>query len=346
MTLSIKPSCSLPNRNSMSFGRNAFTLIELLVVIAIIGILVGMLMPAVQSVRAAARRTQCLNHLRQIGMACQNFHSAMNAFPPARLGPLPGTYEEMTNAPVSYGSWFVRILPHLEQQPLYDEWDIKKKFEDQNSIAKNTPVPFFFCPERRSASDGVGEPIEVTISLPCGCPGGTRLIDSGALGDYAGNAGDLSPGAVGAATDFYQPGMGTGVLITCPAYGDPATGPTHWGNKIAIKDIIDGSSNTILAGEAHKPITQLKVPPTDAPIYSGYEFPSIARIGGPGVPITRNMHDVSPTSFFQWGSWHATVCNFVLADGSTQSIPVFVDPELLRRLSVRNDGQVVSHDWL
>lgn len=326
--------------------RVGFTLIELLVVIAIIGLLVGMLFPAVQSVRSAARRTQCLNHLRQIGVACQNFHSAFQAFPPARLGPLPGSYEAEFFQPVSYGSWFVRIMPFIEEGNLYDMWDLKKPFDEQVSEAKSTPVALFLCPERRSMESGVGDPIEVTISLPCGCPGGTRLVDGGALGDYAGNAGDLSPGAIGAPTDFYQPGMGTGVLITSRAVGDLSVGPSNWTDRISVEKIFDGASNTILAGEAHKSPEELQLPPADAPIYSGYEFPSIARVGGPGAPITRNRYDSSPTSFFQWGSWHPAVCNFVLADGSTQTLGLFIDPETLRRLSCRADGQTINFETL
>ncbi len=326
--------------------RTGFTLIELLVVIAIIGILVGMLLPAVQSVRQSARRTQCLNHLRQIGLACSNFHSSFQAFPPARLGPTPGTVEETLHLPVSYASWFVRIMPFMEETNLYDQWNIKQRFEDQNSVATSTPVAAFLCPERRSLSDAVGKPIEVDISLPCGCPAGVRLVDGGALGDYAGNAGDLSPGAVGAPTDFYQPGQGTGVLITSRSLGDGVNGPTTWTDRISVEKITDGSSNTILVGEAHKPQSELGLPPTDAPIYSGYEFPSIARVGGPGAPITRNRHDQSPTSFYQFGSWHAGVCNFAMADGSTHTFGNFIDPETLRRLCCRADGQTVDFSIL
>ena len=93
--------------------RSAFTLVELLVVIAIIGVLIGMLLPAAQSVREAARRTQCLNNLRQIGLATTMFHDVHLAFPPARLYP-----KKNAQAPFDKGgdqpSWLVRILPFLE----------------------------------------------------------------------------------------------------------------------------------------------------------------------------------------------------------------------------------------
>lgn len=323
-----------------------FTLIELLVVIAIIGILIGMLLPAVQSVRAAARRTQCLNNLRQIAVGCSNFHSTFQAFPPARLGPLEGSTESFTGQPVGYASWFVRILPYVEQDNLHKEWDLKSEFDSQNTTARSTPVPLYLCPERRDATEAVGEPQEVTITLPCGCPGGVRIVEGGALGDYAANAGDLSPGAIGAPTDFYQPGQGTGVMFTARTIGSLDTGPLGWADKISAERIRDGASNTILVGEAHKPVEYLKLPPYDAPIYSGYEFPSIARIGGHGVPISRNRYDTSPTSFFQWGSWHAAVCQFAMADGSTRSLATFVDPETLRRLCCREDGQPIDFSML
>ncbi len=206
--------------------QRGFTLVELLVVIAIIGILVGLLLPAVQSIRRAARNTQCLNNLRQIGLACMNFEGANKAFPPAMLGALDGTFEAENFLPVGYASWFVRILPFVEQSVLYDEWNMDAIFDKQTDAAKTTPVDLYICPERRGLSEAVGESMEITISAPCGCPAGTRFVSGAALGDYAGNAGDLSPGATGAPTDFYQPGQGTGVLITCRPTGTPASGPT------------------------------------------------------------------------------------------------------------------------
>jgi hypothetical protein len=135
-------------------------------------------------------------------------------------------------------------------------------------------------------------------------------------------------------------------MFTSRTIGDDVSGPVGWSDKISIEKIRDGSSNTLLIGEAHKPVDALKLPPTDGPIYSGYEFPSIARVGGPGAPIIRNRYDNSPTSFFQWGSWHAGVCHFALADGSTQILANFIDPETLRRLSCRGDGQTVDFSSL
>lgn len=323
--------------------RSAFTLIELVVVIAIIGILVGLLLPAVQSIRRAARNTECLNNLRQLALACHSFESAYRAFPPARLGPIPGSWEEFAGRPVGYASWFVRIMPYLEQTALYDQWNPRLDFDQQADEAKATPVPQFVCPERRSVDEAIGQTVEVVVTAPCGCPAGKRLVPGGALGDYAGNAGDLSPGAVGAPTDFYQPGMGTGVLITCTPTGSVEGGPSSWSDRISLASVIDGTSNTVIVGEAHKPEAEIGLPPSDGPIYSGFEFPSIARVGGPGAPIVRNRFDVSPTSFFQWGSWHSGTCNFAMVDGSTHSFSVFMNPLLLQSICNREDGEVTSN---
>lgn len=319
-----------------------FTLIELLVVIAIIGILVGMLMPAVQAVRAAARRTDCLNRLRQVGLAVTSFHDAHRAFPPARLAALPGSVEEQNMEPVSYASWFVRILPHVEQRNMYDLWDLRKTFEEQVPQATSMPLEIFLCPERRSSDSAVSDPVTIATQLPCGCNGPGKTIPGGALGDYAGNLGDLSPGATGSINDFYQAGKGTGILITSRVEVDQNYQPTRWIDRITLASVSDGASNTILAGEAHKPFNELRQPPMDSPIYSGLEIASICRIGGPGVPLVRNKYDASASVVFQWGSWHSQVCNFVMADGSTHSMNHFVDTTTLGRLCNRKDGEVVD----
>jgi len=107
-------------------GRNGFTLVELLVVIAIIGILIALLLPAVQSAREAARRAQCSNNLKQIGLALHNYHSAFKVFPPAGVGYGWCTEEQYGDSLILNASGWSMLLPYLEQQPLYDEYDCTK----------------------------------------------------------------------------------------------------------------------------------------------------------------------------------------------------------------------------
>ena len=131
--------------------RSGFTLVELLVVIAIIGILIGMLLPAVQQVREAARRADCLNKLRQIGLATHMFHDTNNAFPPARLtAPPDGADDDCRNG---CASWFVRILPHVEQGNMYAQWDLALDYSQQPESATATPIPTFLCSTRHTISN-------------------------------------------------------------------------------------------------------------------------------------------------------------------------------------------------
>ena len=130
--------------------RAGFTLVELLVVIAIIGVLIAMLMPAVQSVRAAARRTQCMNNLRQIGLATINFHDVHNAFPPARTASSTSVIPLLRKAGPE--SWFVRILPFIEQTSLYKEWDLTQEYSEQSEAAFATPIAALLCPTRHTTS--------------------------------------------------------------------------------------------------------------------------------------------------------------------------------------------------
>src|SRR5438309_1392261 len=117
------------------FRQRGFTLIELLVVIAIIAILIALLVPAVQKVREAAARSTCQNNLKQIGLAALNYHEVQKKFPPLRIAGGDG-----------WATFWVLILPYVEQDALFKQWDLTKRYSQQTVAAQQTPVTTFFCP--------------------------------------------------------------------------------------------------------------------------------------------------------------------------------------------------------
>ena len=126
--------------------RKGFTLVELLVVIAVIGILIGLLLPAVQKAREAANRLSCANNLKQISLAMHHYHVDYGKLPPrARLaGP-----SDANNG--AGATWAVLIMPYLEQDNLYNQWNLSGRYYDQNETARRASVRIYFCPTRRSA---------------------------------------------------------------------------------------------------------------------------------------------------------------------------------------------------
>jgi prepilin-type N-terminal cleavage/methylation domain-containing protein len=146
-----------------------FSLVELLVVIAIISILMGLLLPAVQKAREAANRISCANNLHQLGLAMHHYHLNNDQFPPTRLREDSAT-------------WAVLILPYVEQDNLYRQWNLSLSYYQQNDAARLGIVPNFFCPSRRTARTGP----QASVSGDTPSWGGGRLPNvPGALGDYA-----------------------------------------------------------------------------------------------------------------------------------------------------------------
>ncbi len=148
---------------SAAFGpaRSGFTLVELLVVIAIIGILLALLLPAVQSAREAARRTQCFNNLRQVGLAILDYESANNVLPPAGLvEESPDVFEPLSGHMLS---WVVLILPYIEQETLYRQFDLRTSVLQQTNDPQATSVTTMLCP-----SDSAGDRFFVHESLTNG----------------------------------------------------------------------------------------------------------------------------------------------------------------------------------
>lgn len=320
-----------------------FTLIELLVVIAIIGILAAIILPAVQSAREAARKTDCLNRLKQVGTATFLFHDTNKAFPPARLYSrmdAAAPYDQGKNQP----SWFVRILPFVEQENFYNQWELSKPYDSHPQSVVSQPIATFICPTRRSISNAMTPSANISVDtrLPCGCGAKVEIAATGgATGDFAGNHGDLSPGSIGAETDYYYGGNGTGVIISAQAYTRP-DGKLDWTDRISYASITDGSSNTFLAGELHVTPTKLNTMPFNGPIYNGEDLAAFTRVGGPGVPISTRQQEPDLSIPLGFGSWHLGVCNFVFADGSTKSVSNAIDTVTLGQLCNRKDGDVLN----
>jgi prepilin-type N-terminal cleavage/methylation domain-containing protein/prepilin-type processing-associated H-X9-DG protein len=309
--------------------RAAFTLIELLVVIAIIAILIALLVPAVQKVREAAARTQCINNLKQIGLAIHSYHDARKQFPPARVGR------------DAYATWPILVAPYLEQGNLANLWDITKTYDQQiNPLARTTLVPVFFCPARRAPM--------TSPASENGVPGqdGNGGLE-GACGDYAVCDGDgyhrnetIANGAIVAP------------YLTNPNIGDNNPWPKpilSFRSMTKIASIIDGTSNTLLAGEKHinpKDLGKGGAAGDDA-YYSGYNYVAAQRSAGWYLDDSKNkqskplMKMTDAAADIRFGSWHTGGVNFVFCDGSVRTLPFSIDIETLRRLAVRNDGQPI-----
>jgi prepilin-type N-terminal cleavage/methylation domain-containing protein/prepilin-type processing-associated H-X9-DG protein len=297
-------------------GRRGFTLIELLVVIAIIGILVALTLPAVQQAREAARRTQCKNNLKQMGVAIHNFHDQHSALPPSR------NYDH-------YTSWAFLILPHLENFNLFATWDSTLKYYYQSDEARLTPIAAYFCPSRRGVqqrstrNDDIFSPHE-----------------PGTVADYACVAGygrgwnwinSKGPMVMGDATTEPPTPLGS--------YAPPGAVLKTWRSRTAFRDIIDGLTHTFLIGEKHIRPSRYGIAPEDGAIYNGDHPGNFSRTGGPGSPLAKSPTDAYRNNF---GSSHDQMCNFLLADGSVRSVNVLIATDILGRLTVRNDHEVVS----
>ena len=213
----MKRSGGLASGSRMRAGaRPAFTLVELLVVIAIIGVLVALLLPAIQSAREAARRAQCSNQLKQLGLALHNYHDIHGTFPPSGIHNRDGHGASATSS--SWGpSWLVMSLPFFEQEALYNQYD-------------------FSLPRAR---DGVNQTV-VTVELPnlrCPSDGGRKQPWSNSVGFARGN---------------YAANCGAGNAFSRSNFDlEHERGPfamaRHYG--AALADILDGTSHTILLGE-------------------------------------------------------------------------------------------------
>ena len=314
--------------------KNAFTLVELLVVIAIIGILVGMLLPAVQQVREAARRISCANNLKQVGLAIHNYELTHRCLPASRLNRSGGV------------SWCVQILPFIEAQNFFDGWDLNRWYYDQGDTVqqgdelRKTTVNIFFCPSRRSSRNSG---FSIVGDRPDSDFPGSREHYEGALGDYACCVGTK------VSDDYFGPGGNGAMVVAEWQYVDPEASPRiieSWQSQTSFISIMDGLSNTIFVGEKHVlPGTfgtnvpaNVQAQTGDGSIYNGDHPWVISRAAGPQFPLASKTAEFDS----QFGSWHPGICQFVMGDGAVQAIANQVDPMTLGHLAQRDDGEIAQ----
>ena len=302
-----------------------FTLVELLVVIAIIGILVSLLLPAVQAAREAARRMQCSNNLKQIGLALHNYHDTYNTFPPG--GVTPGNCCSTPSA----GTWTLFILPYIEQTALHQRYDFKlwNDFEPGRTGATGGPNAFvtmqkvatYVCPSDVN-TDRTDRPGSGRGSNKQYMAGSYRAVSGAATGLNWADSNE----------DHAFSTKNRGVLHTVAGRHLDRKGRAALDvlKPETIASILDGTSNTLLVGEFHTK-TQNRRRTFWAYTYTSYNQSSIT-VGQPRVLIPDynlcvQMGGLGGSNPCKrgWGSLHPGVLQFAFADGSVRAVPMTVD---------------------
>jgi prepilin-type N-terminal cleavage/methylation domain-containing protein/prepilin-type processing-associated H-X9-DG protein len=341
--------------------RRGFTLIELLVVIAIIAVLIALLLPAVQSAREAARRAQCVNNLKQLALACHNYHQTYNQFPSnLYLHPCYATNVYFWNN----SSWIAYLLPNMEQQPLYNAINFSfmwgtyqicnwgQGLSIVNLTVRQTVINSLLCPSDPSPPTDLNNSDEVWGQLAAG----TSYVGNG--GDFClacGNAGPTQQ-IFCAAQGYYCRGMQLGDPQN--PYAVPIQGSTgdgifwrqDWG--VSIPQITDGTSNTFLAGEQIQMVTlwnewceaNATVASTAVPL--NYLAPGVAiRQGIGSVVLATGASDIGNwTHWYSFRSMHPGGANFAMCDGSVKFIKTTTSMPIYQALSTRAIGEVLSAD--
>jgi prepilin-type N-terminal cleavage/methylation domain-containing protein len=273
--------------------RRGFNLVELVVVIAIIGILIALLLPAVQHAREAARRLQCRNNLHNIGLALHNYHTTHQTFPPGWLTSRVGGYVFP-----GYSSWLLAILPEIEQSPLYNTLNVNvPAWDTANTSVVQQKIELYLCP---SDPDNFGQfrmnwlGVDLTLTYS----------------NYVGNLG----------RDF---------ILDYYDYGTAfqPDGVLYRRSNTRMRDIIDGTSLTLLAGE------RVNDDPLCRPMWG---------FGATSVVTADSSHGVSSgehANFWGFSSRHPQVAHFVMCDGSAGPISKEIDRNVFMNLSTRSQGE-------
>ena len=323
-------------------NRNAFTLVELLVVIAIIGILISMLLPAVQTVREAARRASCLNNMRQLGLALHNYEGAYKVFPPSRLAPdklpIPSGQTNHPGAKTAFQSWTTLILPFIEQGNLASQFDFDQPWFDSassnNATVVGTTLQTFKCP-----SSAVSDPFD------------PYHMDGAAAGDYG-------------SINEVKKRVYTDVLGVPAPPEDAREGLLSKFNANPIVRASDGTSNTLFVAEcAGQPDVYITGGRMTMEDFANYRDDKVINFNGRLVPEDGtgwadpdcgfSINGATADGLDRYGSkminainvsevysFHSGGASFAMADGSTHFLSESIDAQTFVSLCTRAGGEV------
>ena len=332
-------------------SRPAFTLIELLVVIAIIGILVGLLVPAVQQIREAAARTQCINNLKQIGLALHSYHDSMKRFPPGYVDGNTNPNSTPDNDVGPGWGWAAYLLPYLEQANLHRQIDFSQSVGRGSNVAvSQMPLVIFQCPSDPNQQafpvydSSFSSPIAIVAhSNYVGCSGWQECFNGAGGNPQSGSGTD---------------GLGGG-------FGQAGVGLFYRNSQTRMASVTDGLSNTIVVGERssdHSPstwtgavaggrcpawmATQPPNPyaPPPGPAYDNADFGEalvLAHCNATHLP-SADFPIFDPDTFYSMHTGKGA--NFLFGDGSVHFLTSGINPFTYQALGTIAGGEVAT-DW-